>query len=237
MPDDQLKRELEALAARLERVERWLGMEHPPAAATSTPAAAQSGAPLVSPPIHKELIAGLAGGESHPRSELSPAAPAPPMPEPKAGAVPEAVPGAMAAAVKTASGQHHPIAPPSEEIIVLTDATPARSSASEAIDQEKKDVFRRLHAQPDSAEAVPSQKSAASIPLAPPIAPRPSPPILSPRKSAPPSTPPIQILSRSSTSTTTPLELLIGGKWMAWVGAIVVVLAAGFAIKVGIDRG
>lgn len=34
-----------------------------------------------------------------------------------------------------------------------------------------------------------------------------------------------------------PLEMLIGGKWMAWVGAIVVVLAAGFAVKVGIDMG
>jgi uncharacterized membrane protein len=32
-------------------------------------------------------------------------------------------------------------------------------------------------------------------------------------------------------------EVLIGGKWMAWVGALVVILAAGFAVKVGIDQG
>lgn len=50
--------------------------------------------------------------------------------------------------------------------------------------------------------------------------------------------------SASPTATSTPvrapaasLEVLIGGKWMAWVGALVVILAAGFAVKVGIDQG
>ena len=43
--------------------------------------------------------------------------------------------------------------------------------------------------------------------------------------------------SQSARPSSTPLEVLIGGKWMAWVGAIVVIIAAGFAVKVGIDQG
>ena len=33
------------------------------------------------------------------------------------------------------------------------------------------------------------------------------------------------------------LEMLIGGKWMAWVGALTVVLAAAFAVMVGVKEG
>jgi len=42
---------------------------------------------------------------------------------------------------------------------------------------------------------------------------------------------------RSRPANATPLELLIGGKWMAWVGAITVVLAAAFAVMVGVKEG
>ncbi|HWB19312.1 MAG TPA: DUF2339 domain-containing protein, partial [Phycisphaerales bacterium] len=42
---------------------------------------------------------------------------------------------------------------------------------------------------------------------------------------------------RMPTTSRPTLEFLIGGKWMAWIGAIVVVIAVGFAVKIGIDRG
>jgi hypothetical protein len=56
----------------------------------------------------------------------------------------------------------------------------------------------------------------------------------------PPQTVPTTAASASRGTTpanSTSLEVLIGGKWMAWVGALTVLLAVGFAIMVGVQRG
>ncbi|MCH8152194.1 MAG: DUF2339 domain-containing protein [Planctomycetes bacterium] len=97
-------------------------------------------------------------------------------------------------------------------------------------------------AKPTEPATVPPPR--APFPAAPPTAPTGTlqpPPVVGEDKPAvvalsqPRQQPATKRFGSEPTITRAPLELLIGGRWMAWVGAIVVVLGAGFLVKLGYD--
>jgi uncharacterized membrane protein len=77
--------------------------------------------------------------------------------------------------------------------------------------------------------------------LAPPVQPKPVTPVreVVPRPaSAPPPPAPVAVAAgKAPSKPRASLEVLIGERWMAWVGAIVVVVAAGFFVKLAYDLG
>jgi hypothetical protein len=217
MDEGDLKREMERLAARLARVEQMLHIAQAPDAGPQ--AAAQ---PL------EQLPAA--------RSES-----APPGPQGKRNLEPEQLDRVAAAVTPdfetwrrvveprvAAPGTAPPTAPP---II-------ARGPQGE----EKSGAFQRLREgwqdqPPQRPPAIDPSKPRAAPPVAParvpaaahpPVAP---PTAMTTRPGAAPSPRPARPQQRAS------LEVVIGGKWMAWVGSISVVLAAAFAVVVGVQRG
>ncbi len=83
-----------------------------------------------------------------------------------------------------------------------------------------------------------------SKPIPPPVqptTPRPAQPPITPPPIAPPvshPTRPIQPVSSAQNEVPKKsLEMLIGGKWLGWIGAIVIVIGGGFIIKLGYDAG
>ncbi|MCI0629730.1 MAG: DUF2339 domain-containing protein, partial [Phycisphaerales bacterium] len=90
--------------------------------------------------------------------------------------------------------------------------------------------------QPAAPPARPAAAAPISAPLIPSVAPAtmrsayvaPAPPTATQLRASP---------SRPPLASKNAIEVFIGGKGMAWVGAIAVVLAAAFGIMVGIDKG
>ncbi len=83
-----------------------------------------------------------------------------------------------------------------------------------------------------------------SVPAEEPLAPEPvvhaprvvqAPPVTPPPVvPAPPAAPPVR--RRPAAKGRDPLELLVGGKWMAWFGAFAVVIGVGFFLKYAYDQ-
>ena len=95
-------------------------------------------------------------------------------------------------------------------------------------------IEKRLDMEPGRkapAGSKPPAAPPASPQAAPPAAPPTAPPIPTPARTRPPVRVPA-----SPRKPSTPLELRIGQNWFAWIGAFVIVCAAGFAVKVGFDR-
>ncbi len=123
---------------------------------------------------------------------------------------------------------------------------PLPTSPPRAPVDEKTAAFRRLQTNwQDERQTAPAPPTAptplprpmtlpplASPPVtatAPPVHPAPSPIAVPPR-----AVPPTRAASKGEGGG---LEMLIGGKWLAWVGALTVVLAAAFAVMVAVNEG
>lgn len=130
-----------------------------------------------------------------------------------------------------------PASPPTSAAAPPT--LPKSETSPHRLPDEKVLAFRRLQtAETQQREATPPT----TPPLPPTTKPREAPTAPRPTARVAPRPIPAPVPSKPPPPISTPkepvsLEMLIGGKWMAWVGAIVVLLAVAFAILVGIQRG
>jgi hypothetical protein len=151
-------------------------------------------------------------------------------------------------------------APPVSPPVIATQAETSEASTSQINIKppEKSGAFQRLAQTWDEDNS--SEANAWGMPApkapAPPVATTPLPSQLSVSTAPPilgPTTPPqsrdeplanVRRFAvnqprdeRDDSSASRSLEMLIGGKWMAWVGALIVLLAVAFAIMVGVEQG
>ncbi|MCH7544794.1 MAG: DUF2339 domain-containing protein [Planctomycetes bacterium] len=138
-----------------------------------------------------------------------------------------------------------------------TDKPPIQESLTGRLTDLKRDRKQRStapeHARSQEVEPPPVVMEIGGVPVTPDVgaessvmselseelpSPTDTPPISPPVSTSPgPQAPPTTFHAPAKPKRTTPLEMVIGGKWMAWVGAAGIFLAALFAIKIAIDQG
>lgn len=205
--DRDIAVELKRLQARLDRIERHLGLVSPEKTPKTIPSAAmeREAEPAAPPPLTPPAIATPSAGPPH-------AVPAFQPPSPRAFDEPAWTPSPTMPAADEAVNPQQPV------------------EAGSPPPSPKAEVLHRVLA---GASEQPRHAPPSTPPITPPEPPRAP---VSPAQSKQAwMTPSDRAFAGKKGSVS--LELLIGGKAMAWIGALVVLLAAAFAVAVGVQRG